>query len=195
MLLICVFKRGKTPVARRLARRIFLQGHEELAGDDLHGAKHEGAVDHPVVIGVRVVLRLLERVAPQVEEQRQAQLDERLAPDLQLTGAVLQIDRLPVADADGGDLAAVIHIDELLAGRLRLRRCLRRSRVIQHVVAIDVVPVGAAVQLHALRSFSLMSGAPAAAAKVGSQSSWATMPLSVTPAGNLPGQRTNAGTR
>lgn len=33
------------------------------------------------------------------------------------------------------------------------------------------------------------------AANVGSQSSWETIPLSVTPAGNLPGHRTNAGTR
>ena len=40
-----------------------------------------------------------------------------------------------------------------------------------------------------------MSGAPAAAAKVGSQSSCAAMPLSVVPAGKWPGQRTNAETR
>jgi hypothetical protein len=40
-----------------------------------------------------------------------------------------------------------------------------------------------------------MSGAPPIAANVGSQSSCATMPLSVVPAGNLPGQRTKAGTR
>ena len=40
-----------------------------------------------------------------------------------------------------------------------------------------------------------MSGAPAAAAKVGSQSSWETIPLSVVPAGKWPGQRANAGTR
>ena len=40
-----------------------------------------------------------------------------------------------------------------------------------------------------------MSELPAAAAKVGSQSSCDTIPLSVTPAGNFPGQRTKAGTR
>ena len=38
-----------------------------------------------------------------------------------------------------------------------------------------------------------MSGAPAAAAKVGSQSSCETMPLSVVPAGKCPGQRTKHG--
>jgi hypothetical protein len=46
-----------------------------------------------------------------------------------------------------------------------------------------------------LSSFSLMSGAPAAAAKVGSQSSCETMPLSVVPAGKWPGQRMKHGTR
>ena len=46
-----------------------------------------------------------------------------------------------------------------------------------------------------LRSFSLMSGSPAAARKVGSQSWWETMPLSTVPALNLPGQRTKHGTR
>ncbi len=40
-----------------------------------------------------------------------------------------------------------------------------------------------------------MSGLPAIAAKVGSQSSWLTMPFRVSPAGNWPGQRTKAGTR
>ena len=38
-----------------------------------------------------------------------------------------------------------------------------------------------------------MSGAPATAAKVGSQSSCETMPFSVLPERNLPGQRTKAG--
>ena len=46
-----------------------------------------------------------------------------------------------------------------------------------------------------LSSFSLMSGSPAAARNVGSQSWWVTMPLSTVPALILPGQRTKAGTR
>ena len=40
-----------------------------------------------------------------------------------------------------------------------------------------------------------MSGRPATAAKVGSQSSCETMPFSVVPAGKWPGQRTKVGTR
>lgn len=44
-------------------------------------------------------------------------------------------------------------------------------------------------------NWSLMSGFPPAAAKVGSQSSCEMMPFSVVPAGKCPGQRTKAGTR
>jgi len=51
-----LFKRIEAPVARLLAGWEFLEGHEEPAGDGLQRHEHEGAVDHPVVIGVRVVL-------------------------------------------------------------------------------------------------------------------------------------------
>jgi hypothetical protein len=44
-------------------------------------------------------------------------------------------------------------------------------------------------------SFSLTSGSPAAATKVGSQSMWCMMSLDTEPSGILPGQRTAAGTR
>ena len=35
--------------ARRLARRIVLHGHEELAGHLLHGHQHEQPVEEPIV--------------------------------------------------------------------------------------------------------------------------------------------------
>ena len=44
-------------------------------------------------------------------------------------------------------------------------------------------------------SFSTMSGSPAAARNVGSQSWCCTISLETTPAGILPGQRTSSGTR
>jgi hypothetical protein len=49
-----------------------------------------------------------------------------------LMGPVLQIDRLPVADADGADLAPVGHIDELLA-----RAGLLISAMVLNVPALD----------------------------------------------------------
>ena len=117
-----LLERLETPVARLLAGRELLHGQEELAGDRLHRPEHEGPVDHPVVVGVRVFVGLFERIAPQVEEQRHAQLDHGLAPHLQLFGAVLQVGRLPVAHADGHDVAVVAHVDERLARRV-LRPC------------------------------------------------------------------------
>jgi hypothetical protein len=42
---------------------------------------HERTVEKPVVVDVRIVLGLLERVTAQVEQQRDAQFDERLTPD------------------------------------------------------------------------------------------------------------------
>ena len=53
--------------------------------------------------------------------------------------------------AGGDDLADVIHIDELLARRfLGLA-----AQVIEHVVAIKVVLVGAAIEFHALEELFL----------------------------------------
>ena len=52
------------------------------------------------------MLRLLERVAAQVEQQRHAQFGEGLAPHAEALAAVLQENRLPVLVAQGDDLAA-----------------------------------------------------------------------------------------
>src|SRR5688500_5036535 len=73
----------EAPITRRLARREFLQRHQELAREHLHRTEHVGAVDHPVMVGVRVFLSALEWIAPQIEEQGQSQVDEGLAPHLE----------------------------------------------------------------------------------------------------------------
>ena len=103
---------------RRLAGRIVLHRLEELAGHLRDRHDDVRPVEEPVVVGVRVVLGPLERIAAQVEEQRHAQLDERLAPDAEGLAPVLEEDDLPVLIAGGDDLAVVVHVPELLAGRL-----------------------------------------------------------------------------
>ena len=108
--------------AGRLAGRIVLHGHEELRGHRWIGTRTKTTVEEPVVVGVRVVLGLLERVAAQVEEQRHAQFDEGLAPDAEGLAAVLQEDDLPVLVAGGDDLAVVVDVPELVARRF-LRPC------------------------------------------------------------------------
>jgi CBS domain-containing protein len=80
-------------------------------------------------------------------------VDEGLAPDLKLFGAVLEIGGLPVADADGDDFAGIIDIDELARAFLGFA-----GEVFVEVVAVDVVLVAAAVEFDALEEFFLDVG-------------------------------------
>src|SRR5262249_54072119 len=82
--------------AGRLARRIFLHGLQDLRGHALQRHDHEDPIQEPVVVGVRIVLGLLERVPSQVEEQGHAELRERLAPDAEGLAAILEEHDLPV---------------------------------------------------------------------------------------------------
>src|SRR5262245_58885546 len=66
--------------AGRLAGWIVLHRLQEFPGHRLDRHKDIHTVEEPIVVAVRVVLRLLERIAPQVEKERHAQLRERLAP-------------------------------------------------------------------------------------------------------------------
>ena len=106
---------GEVERAGGLARRIVLHGLQELGRQRLDRNDHEHAIQEPVIIGVRIVLRLLERVAPQIEKQRYAKFGERLAPDTERLTAVLEEYGLPVIIAGGDDLTVVVHIPELMA--------------------------------------------------------------------------------
>lgn len=112
------------------------------------------------MIRVRVVLCFLERIAAEIEQQRKPQLNKRFAPDLQLMRSVLEINRLPIANANGTDSPAIGAVDKFLARRCLLifnnrfeGTCL--LQVIDHVVAVDVVLVLATVQLDTLLQFFL----------------------------------------
>src|SRR5262245_62316812 len=75
--------------ARGLARRIVFHRNEELRRQLLDRNEHEHALEEPVIVGVGIVLRLLERITPQIEEQRHPEFDERLTPHAKLLPAVL----------------------------------------------------------------------------------------------------------
>ena len=71
-------ERGRLLPRRELHEVLDLAGH--------HGLHHVDDVrmgEHPVPIGVRVLVGPLERISPQVEQLRRPQLDERLEPALQ----------------------------------------------------------------------------------------------------------------
>ena len=132
--------------ARSLAGRILLHGHEEIPSNPLHRCEDVDAVEEPVVVGVRVVLRFFERVATEIEEQRHAKLGEGLTPDFEGLATVFQEDSFPILVAHGDDLAVVIHVHEALARRL----VGFAADVVELVGAIDVVLVTAAVEFDAL---------------------------------------------
>src|SRR4029079_527888 len=106
---------GQVEGACRLARRIILHGSEELSRQLLDGDENEHTLQEPIVVGVRVVLRFLERIAAQIEQQRHPQLNEWLAPHAELLATVFEEDNLPVLIPGGDDLAVVIDVPELLA--------------------------------------------------------------------------------
>src|SRR5262245_41617431 len=97
--------RAQVEGARRLARRVLLHRVEEARGHALHRYKHEYSLEEPVVVGIGIVLGALEGVTAQVEQQRHAQLSERLPPHTEGLAAVLEKDGLPTVIADGDDLA------------------------------------------------------------------------------------------
>lgn len=62
------------------------------------------------------MLRLLERIAPEIEQQRRPKLDKRFAPNPEGFAAVLQEDDLPIVVAGRYDLAVIIDVPELVTG-------------------------------------------------------------------------------
>ena len=63
-----------------LARWKLLHRQQELRCQPLNGHEDERTVEPPVVIGVRVVLGFLERIAAHVRDQWRTQFDIRFAP-------------------------------------------------------------------------------------------------------------------
>src|SRR5580704_1165129 len=63
---------------RLLARRELLEVFDLLGHDRLHGVNDEGVRDHPVIVGVRVLISPLKRVAAQMEDLWGPQVDEWL---------------------------------------------------------------------------------------------------------------------
>jgi phosphoserine phosphatase len=71
-------------------------------------------IKKPVVIDIRIVLRLLEGIASEMEEQWHSQFCERLTPDAERLTAILKENDFPVVVTGGDNLAVVIHVPELV---------------------------------------------------------------------------------
>ena len=125
-------------------------------------------VEEPIPVRVGGDVRPLERIRAQVEELRDAQHHERLGPELQRSlGALLHEHDLPVVEPQSEHVAVVGEVDEALARALLVLS----GQIRQEVEAVDVDLERLAARVVALPcSFSTMSGSPAAARNVGSQS-------------------------
>ena len=136
---------------RFLARRELGEGLDLLRGQRRRRIDGKDVIEHPLPIGVRVLIRPLEWVAPQVKELGQAHLDKGLRPELHRLGPLLVVDQLPVADPERHDLAVVVGVVEPVARAF----VGLAGQVGQQVVAVDVDVEGLVAGLVALEQFLL----------------------------------------
>src|SRR5262249_50480127 len=117
-----------------LARWKLLEARDPFRHKALGGHEEKDPPSQPVVVVDGVVVRPLERIAPEVEELRDAQIDHGLRPDLEALSALLLEDSLPVLVAKRHEVAVVTPVEHLLSGRL-LDLALEQW---QEVVAVEV---------------------------------------------------------
>ena len=96
--------------------------------------QEEQMIDEPIPVGIRIFVSALEGVAPQVEELRHSQVDERFAPTGHLLCPLLLKDYLPVARPQGDKPAVVVNISEEIPRTLLGLP----GEMWQHVYAVDV---------------------------------------------------------
>ena len=92
---------------RELGESLDFRGHHGL-----HQVHLRHVTDHPVEIGIRVVLGPFKRVATEIHDVRDPQLHERLGPLSHLMGALLRQMELVVPNPHRDDIAIVAEIDE-----------------------------------------------------------------------------------
>src|ERR1044071_6613503 len=98
-----------------LPRRELDIGLQVLADEVLCRHEREGPFDTPPVAVAGFGLSDLEGIGPQVHELRKAQRPQRVLPHGEAGGALLQEQKLPALIAQGGKIAVVGPVEELLA--------------------------------------------------------------------------------
>src|SRR5262249_39892835 len=92
-----------------------LEALDPLRDKELSRHEEEDPSHQPVAVVNGFALGLFERVAAQVEEARDSELDERLRPDLKRLRALLGEHRFPVVVTKRHQVAVVAPVEELLA--------------------------------------------------------------------------------
>src|SRR5262245_39848926 len=123
---------------RLLTWREFHEGLDLLGHKPLHFVDDVGMGDQPIPICVRVMVRALERIPPEIEDLRRSKFYERLEPALQLRGSLLQKHDLPLAHRRTHDVDTVADVEEEISGTLLCRA----GEIGQQVVTVDMHLVG-----------------------------------------------------
>jgi hypothetical protein len=85
---------------------------ELLGYDRLHAADQLGVRDHPVPVGIRVLVGPPERIAAQVEHLGRTQSCEWLEPALERLGPLFHQHHFPVIVPDGQELSVIADVEE-----------------------------------------------------------------------------------
>ena len=118
-----------------------------MLSDQLLSRKQkECMLDEPAHIISCFVLGPLEWIGAQVEQQRHSELHQRLGPNIEAFGTLLEEDGLPLIVAQAGQVAIVGPVEELMA----LVRALA-SQKIALIVTVKMNLEGVAVRFIALQ--------------------------------------------
>src|SRR5579872_1386327 len=101
-----------------LTRWEFLEILDLPRHDCLHSINDVDMGEHPVPVSVRVFIRPLEWVAPQVEDFRRPQLHKWFEPAHQLLSSLLHQHNLPVPHSDRQYVAVVTDVEKEFSGTL-----------------------------------------------------------------------------
>ena len=101
--------------ARSLPRRELLKTLNVLRHDCLRWYDHKGMLDEPPDVIAGLVHAALERIGPQVDELRHAQLLQWLRPDIETMRPLLHEHRLPLLVAEPGEVAVIGPVEEFAA--------------------------------------------------------------------------------
>src|SRR6185437_10894643 len=103
---------------RALARWVFLESTQELGSRILSLLNEEGILDQPVIVVIRVRRSALERIHFEVDDERNAEVDERLHPDRELMCPLHLEIGLPSPVTGCDQFAVVVEVEELFPWRI-----------------------------------------------------------------------------
>ena len=139
--------------ARTLAGWKFAEALKVLSDQLLRRKKKECMLDKPAHIISCLMLSPLQWIGAQIEQPWQPELHQRLGPDIEAFGPLLEEDGFPLIVAQAGQAATIGPVEELMA----LVRTLPRQKIAL-IVTVEMNLEGVAVCFIALQELALDLG-------------------------------------